>query len=76
MANPLSKDELDKMKIRVNNLIVRGTALQLGTDIIRELSETGGLGPKSIGDENVDITGIRIMLSTTINQELLIRGAK
>lgn len=69
----IENKEANALARRQQNRLVLGTAVQLGVDILRELSETGGLGPDMIKSEPVEIEGVRTLLTSAITKELTTR---
>lgn len=63
----LDKNELHK---ELNNVFNLGTAVQVGTAVLRELSEGGNLGNGEIKGEEVNISGVRNLLTATLVNEL------
>lgn len=59
---------------RMQNRLVLASAVQLGVDILRELSESGGLGSSLVKGEPVQIDGVRTLLTASITKELVTRG--
>lgn len=56
-------------QVAVDNTMVLGTVVQLGVDVLRELSEGGGLGVESVKGEEVTVVGVRNLLVATIGNE-------
>lgn len=73
MADKLSKAEINTNTRRMHNRLVLGSAVQIGMDILRELAETGGLGPTEIKGEKVELDGVRNLLTASLTKELATR---
>lgn len=73
MAEKLDKKALNAITRRTHNRLVLGSAVQIGMDIIRELAETGGLGPTEIKGETVQLEGVRGLLTATLTKDLTTR---
>lgn len=73
MATTLSNAQKNAIARRTNNRLVLASAVQVGMDIIRELAETGGLGPTEIKGERVELDGVRNLLTASITKDLATR---
>lgn len=65
----VGKSEAEVRKM-VNNITVLSAAVQLGTEVLRDMVETGALGSKDIKGAEINVAGVRNLLTATIVNEL------